>query len=577
MLTAVPLVRERPKPFRTPGLSLSSYNQIQLESPGAPENIVGRDCHYVATCYYVAILITGSKTRSSENNIMTSVDTSERWRNGWLTPVIMALTCVFLWGAMFARIADKNISIDKDWLTLDLCGIEMVHPGLHEQQIDLVKKIVAASGDDQAVYRATLRANYCNNYPFTSLSIYLAGKWQTYFGVGPAEDYPTFLTRTLWYGILGSGELLGIACLLGLFFLTTGALRTTIFVTVGLGALYYLTIPQPVTAWFLYQSTPAPPARVVNWINVLGLGLHSWFHPNIPYSPFSVFPRCLCALLSFAAFAIRWSGRPRAAYWVPLLVGGIHQSTALILLVALVSCDLIIRPREFARIGIALPIGVNLLITLLRDRMFAILGFSPSGGMVTVAILLCLVLVLAMLRPVRAACQAGWSFIAAWRDRTIAAVPLPFADALVLFAAWLGLILISYLASRDDAWYRLIYFWSELSPRYIGMFQLSVIAGILYPLVIWMQSARPVIGNVVTASVAVAMLAIATSQVMPARDGFASQMRAAQAYEKTTSQRRDVYAGTSTPTMRDETSWYYLLVRNAILGDRSLTAFFGKT
>jgi hypothetical protein len=510
-----------------------------------------------------------------------SVGVTERWRSAWLTPVVMALTCVFLWGAMFARIADGNIGIDKDWLTLDLCGIEVVHPALHEQQIDLVEKIVAASGDDSVVYRATLRANYCNNYLFTSLSIFLAGKWQILFGVSPTENYPTFLTRALWYGITGSGELLGIACLLGLFFVTAGPLRTTIFVTVGLGALCDLTVPPPITSWFLFQGTPTPPAMFVNWLNVLGLGLHSWLHPGNAYSAFSVFPRCLCALLSFAAFATRWSGRPRAAYWVLLLIGGIHQSTALILLVALVGCDIVIRPREFARIGIALPIGVNLLIALLRERMLAILGFSLSAVVIAVAILLCVVLVLAMVRPVRTAFRAGWSFIAAWRDRTIAAVPLPFADALVLFAAWFGLILISYLASRDDAWYRVIYFWSELSPRYVGMFQLSVIAGMLYPLVVWMQSARSVTGNVITASVAVVMLAIAISQIqmMVARHGFVSQAITAQAedYEKATSQSRDVYAGTTIPTTRDETSWYYLLVRNAILGDRSLAAFFGKT
>jgi hypothetical protein len=113
------------------------------------------------------------------------------------------------------------------------------------------------------------------------------------------------------------------------------------------------------------------------------------------------------------------------------------------------------------------------------------------------------------------------------------------------------------------------------------MFQLSVIAGMLYPLVVWMQSARSVTGNVITASVAVVMLAIAISQIqmMAARHGFVLQAIAAQAedYEKATSQSRDVYAGTTIPTTRDETSWYYLLVRNAILGDRSLAAFFGKT
>jgi hypothetical protein len=508
---------------------------------------------------------------------MTNDHAFEGWKRFRLLPLIMALTCVFLWGAMFARIADRAIGIDKDWLFLYLCGIETVHPGLHEQQIDLVKKIVAASGDDQAVYRATMRANYCNNYPFTSLSMYLAGQWETHFGVSPAEDFPKFLTRTLWNGILGSGELLGIFCLLGLFALTTGPLRTTIFVAIGLAALCYLTIPPPKTTWFLVQSTPAPPAPIVNWPNVVWLGLHSWFHPNAPYSPLSIFPRCLCALLSFAAFTIRWSGRPGSAYWVPLLVGGIHQSAAPILLLALVCCDIVIRPRELTRIGILLPIGVNLLVIFLRERMFAILGFSSSEVVIAVAILVCLVVVPAMLRPVRTAFQAGWSFIAAWRGRTIAAVPLPFADALVLFAAWLGLILISYLASRDDAWYRVVYFWSELSPRYIGMFQLSLFAGILYPLIVWMESARPVTSNVVTASVAVVMLAMATSLMLPERTGFAAQMRGGPAFDKVTSQRRDVYAGTTRPTMIDETSWYYLLVRNAILGDRSLSAFFGKT
>jgi hypothetical protein len=508
---------------------------------------------------------------------MTNAASSEGWKRFRLLPVIMALTCVFLWGAMFARIADRSIGTDKDWLFLYLCGIEIAQPGLHEQQIDLVKQIVAASGDDQAVYRATMRANYCNNYPFTSLSMYLAGKWQTYFGVSPEQDYPTFLARTLWSGIIGSGELLGILCLLALFVLTEGPLRTTIFIAVGLGALCYLTVPPPFTNWFLYQGTPAPPAMVVNWPNVLALGLHSWLHPGAPFSPFSVFPRSLCALLSFAAFAIRWSGRPRAAYWVPLLIGGIHQSTALILLFALICCDIVIRPREFARVGILLPIGVNLLILLLRERMFAILGFSASGVVMAGAIGLGLIVALAMLRPVRTAFQARWSFMAAWRDRTIAAVPLPFADALILFASWLGLILISYLASRDDAWYRLVYFWSELSPRYIGMFQLSFIAGILYPLVTWMQSARPGMGNVVTASVAVVMLAMAIIQIAPERTGYASQMRGIQSYDKVTSAKRDVYVGATRPTMRDETSWYYLLVRNALLGDRSLAAFFGKT
>lgn len=508
---------------------------------------------------------------------MTKTDASALWKRYRLLPVIMALTCVFLWAAMFARLADRNIGIDKDWLYLYLCGIEAVQPQLHEQQVDLVKRIVAASGDDQAVYRATVRANYCNNYPFTSLSMYLAGKLQTWFGISAAEDFPGFLTRSLFYGIIVSGELLGIITLLTVFALARGPVRTALFLAIGLAAVFYLTIPPPVTNWFLYQGTPAPPAMVVNWFNVLKLGVHSWFHPGGPFSPFSTFARCLCALLSFAAFAIRWTGRPVAAYWVPLLVGVIHQSTALILLVALICCDIAIRPWILARARILLPIVLSVAITLLRDRIFELFGFALSYVAIAAVLSLGLIAALAMVRPVRAAFLTGWGMIEAWRRRTLEAVPLPFADALIIFAMWLVLILISYLASRNDTWYRLIYFWSELSPRYIGMFQLSFLAGILYPLIVMLQADRPKAFKWVTASAVIVMLGVAISQATAERTGFASQLRGAKAYDKVVSERRDVYVGDKVPTMRDETSWYYLLVRNAILGDRSLADFFGKT
>jgi hypothetical protein len=488
----------------------------------------------------------------------------------------MALTCVVLWGTMFARIADRNIGIDKDWLYLYLCGIETIHPELHEQQIELVKNVVSASANDNVVYRATMRANYCNNYPFTSLSMYLAGKWQTYFGVSPAEDFAAFLSRTLWSGIIVSGELLGILSLLVTFAVTKGPLRLTLFLTVGLCALYYLVVPPPSMSWMLYQTTPVPPSRLVSWLNILGVGLLSWFNPGAAYSPFSVFPRCLCAILSFAAFALRWSDRPSRAYWVPLLISIVHQSSSIILLFVLICCDIVIRPRVLSRASYILPIGVNLLVILLRERMLSILGFSSYEAVIVVAIFLGLGLVVAILRPARAAVQAGWTFIVKWRSRTVEAVPLPFADALIIFAVWFVLLFIIYFASRNDAWYRVIYFWSELSPRYVGMFTLSVAAGLLYPLIASMQSARPRTEGFVTVVVAVLMLIGAAGQMAQDRGGLASATKAAQRYEAT-SLSKDVYVESTRPEMRDETAWYYLLLRSAILGDRSVSSFFGKT
>jgi hypothetical protein len=510
---------------------------------------------------------------------VTATILSRGWKSFRLNsflPLIMALACVVLWGSMFLRISDRNIGIDKDWLYHYLCGLETVHPALHEQQIELARDVVSASTNDQVVYRATLRANYCNNYPFTSLSLYLAGKWQTYFGVGPTQDFATFLSRTLWSGVIVSGELLGILCLLVTFYVTKGVVRLSIFMTVGLCALCYLIIPPPYMNWMFYQLSPVPPSPRVNWINISEIGLRSWFNPGAAYSPFSVFTRCSVAMLSFTAFAIRWADRPAAAYWMPLLVSGVHQSSAIILLFALICCDIVIRPQIFRRASCLIPIGMCLSVIFLRERMFSILGFSLSRVMIIAAIVVGLVLVIAALKPVREAVRAGWSYLEEWRGRTIAVVPLPLADALILFAMWFVLLLISYFASRNDAWYRVIYFWSELSPRYVGMFQLSVGAGVIYPLVATMQSARPATERVVTVCFAVLMLIGAVSQLAVERDGISSAIRVARRYEES-SLRKDVYLGSTRPEMSDETTWCYLLVRNAILGDRSISSFFGKT
>jgi hypothetical protein len=193
-------------------------------------------------------------------------------------------------------------------------------------------------------------------------------------------------------------------------------------VAFGLAAILYWAVPLPVTNWFLYQSTPAPPAKLVDWSNVLLLGLHSWLNPGDAYSPFSVFPRCLCALLAFAAFALRWSGRPAAAYWVPLLIGGIHQSTTAILLFV---PDLLRHCHPTAGAGARRHPCSNR-----RERCGRLParthvcdpGFSTSDVLIAVAIMLGLVVALAMSGPVRAAVRAGLSRIAVLRSHTVEGV-----------------------------------------------------------------------------------------------------------------------------------------------------------
>ena len=83
---------------------------------------------------------------------------------------------------------------------------------------------------------------------------------------------------------------------------------------------------------------------------------------------------------------------------MPLLVGGIHQSTALILLFVLICCDIAIRPWMLARVRILLPIGLSLAIIFLRDRIFELFGVALSDVAIAVALSLCLIAAIAMSR-----------------------------------------------------------------------------------------------------------------------------------------------------------------------------------
>lgn len=490
--------------------------------------------------------------------------------------MLLALAVVVFWGATFLNVANRNIGIDKDWLNLYLCGIETVHPALHENQIEMVKDIVSESTSDQAVYRATLRANYCDNYPFTSLSMVAAGEWQKHLGTRPSEDFSTFLSRTLWSGVIISGEVLGIVCLLFVFLTTTGAVRLSLLMAIGLCGWWYLALPSQQVSWMFYQVTPAPPAMIVDWPNIAALGLRSWINPGAAYSLFSAFPRCLCAMLAFTAFAIRWSGRPAAAYWIPLLVSFVHQSSASILLFGLICCDIVIRPWIFKQVSCLVPIAAIALVVLLRERMLAILGFSwwwiAAAALTAVGVAIFIL----VLRPVRELVRGAWSHIVAWRQQTIEAVPLPFADASILFAVWFVLLLISYIVSRSDVWFRVIYFWSELTPRYVGMFQLVVVAGFMFPLAVVVQSRWPRAVRFGAVCIAVLMLIAGASQLGMKRSGVAAMTMMARAQDAK-SLKTDSYAGPARPDTRDETTWYYLLLRSALVGDRSIDAFFGKT
>ncbi|MCA1501837.1 hypothetical protein [Bradyrhizobium sp. NBAIM14] len=489
-----------------------------------------------------------------------------------LVSLIAVLLSFVVWSGINARMAATNIGIDKDLLYLFLCGVEQAGQVSHDQQDKLVEHLTAVRAGEHFIYRAKMRAAYCNNYPFTSLSMYFTGKVQQSLGMtAPERDFPEFLFLAMWWGMALSGAILGILCLLIVFWAARGPLVIPLFGAIALAALFYVTIPPPSLSWSLYQSTPTPPAPLVTLHHTFWLSLHAWLNPTGAYSPFSVFPRCLSAMIAFAAFALRWSGRGGLAYWAPIAVSFVHQSEAPILLAVMIACDLVARPKELLRPACMVPILLTLVLTAMRERMLSIMGLSAVQIVIVLGVPIGLALLIFAVPKLRAASISLGSVVNRFRANCFERVPLPVADAVLILLGSFVLVLLCYVVSRNDHVFRVIYLWSELYPRYIGLFQLPVFAGLIYAAWLWVLAKRKTATREALAVVSCLMLIIAVTEWKRPWNSTAGFIAHARTLENALGQHYKPIEGSFSKT---ETPWYYLMLRRAYLGGSGLDEYF---
>lgn len=491
-----------------------------------------------------------------------------------LASLIAVLLSLVVWAGINGRIGENNIRFDKDLLYLYLCGVERAGQVSHDQQDKLVEHLIAVSASDHSIYRAKMRAAYCNNYPFTSLSMYFVGKVQQSLGMtDPARDFPAFLYLSLWWGMMLSGAFVGILCLLIVFWAARGPLVFPLFAAIALAALFYLTVPPPNLSWSLYQVTPTPPAPRVSLHHTFWLGLHAWINPGAAFSPFSVFPRCLCAMIAFAAFALRWSGRGGLAYWAPVTASFVHQSEAPILLAVMIACDLVARRKELLRPACMVPILLTVVLTVLRERMLSILGFSWVQIAIVLVVAVGLALLVVAVPKLRSAVTSLGSIIDRFRTSWFERLSLPVADTVVILLGWVAVVILCFAVSRIDQVFRVIYLWSELFPRYIGLFQLPVFAGLIYAVWPWILTKRTTATREALAVVSCLMLVLAVAQWNRPWIPTAAIVAQSQAFEKLLGQH---YAPDEGSFSKTETPWYYLMLRRAYLGGKGLDEYFAK-
>jgi hypothetical protein len=459
---------------------------------------------------------------------------------------------------------------------LFFCGVELADPAQNAQQAELTERLVAVGANDHLLFRANMRASYCNNYPFSSLSMYFSGHIQSYFGItDPAKDFPRFLASALWWGLVIGGGLLGLLCvLIALSTLADDVLFFAAATALAVTAILFVLVPPPALSWFFLQAQPAPPARIVNLQNTLGISAYSWLNPTATFSPFSVFPRCLCAMLAFASFALRWSGRNGLAYWGPFLVSFVHQSEAPILLATMICCDIAARPPSLVRLNVALPIALTIVTIVFREHMHSILGFSWSNGpAVVIPLLVVIGVTLGVAVPrFRSVVVSRWRVVELWRVALVRDLSLPVCDMLVIMATWLLVFVVSYLVSRHDNVFRIVYFWSELPSRYVGLFQLPVFVGFAYLIVAALGRFGANAAQVTTAALSCVALGVAVggadltfgrAEALTAQSQHIDQMA------------EESYPGDQQGFML-ETAWYYLMIRHSYVGGKTISDYFGK-
>lgn len=492
--------------------------------------------------------------------------------------IVALLLCAVLWGALFARMAERNIGTDKDLLYLYICGLELKEPARHDQQLELIRQLVSISASEHLIYRATMRARYCNNYPITSLSMAATGGLQRSFGIAdPEQDFPRFISTSMWWGMTLSGAILGLLSLTCVFVAARGPLMLASFGAVAIAALLYVLVPPPSLSWMLHH---APPTRIVTLPNTIGVSLHSWLNPTGAFSPFSVFPRCLCAMLAFAAFTLRWSGRNGAAYWIPLIASLVHQSEAPILLAVMIACDLATRPASLLRPASAVPIGLGVIVIALRENMFSIMGLSGIATVKTpsvttsiaLAAIVCLAAAVLPLPAARATIKECWNAIKEWRARLVERLSVPFVEAVIIVLIWLVVLLICY-AFRRDTFPRVVYLWSELPSRFVGLFQLIVIAGLTYPVWLAIIGIRPRATREAMAVISCVAIALATYQWTRPWTPTSSLVNGARLTEERIA---TGYSGEEGSYSRIETPWYYLILRQSFVGGDGLAEYFAK-
>jgi len=144
----------------------------------------------------------------------------------------------------------------------------------------------------------------------------------------------------------------------------------------------------------------------------------------------------------------------------------------------------------------------------------------------------------------------------------------------VILVGWVAVVILCYVLSRHDQVYRVGYLWSELYPRYIGLFQLPVFTGLIYAAWPWVLKRRATATREGMAVVSCVMLVFAI--VLWARPWIPEAALVAESRAFDQQVRQQHYVSSEASFSITETPWYYLMLRDAYLGGKGFDTYFSK-
>lgn len=488
--------------------------------------------------------------------------------------LVAAVLCMtMIWITQFGKFADRYANpSDDDYVYLFFAGFQMFGPEsvktIHDRMLEY---LFHTAVDDDLYFRAVMRYQYVDNYPFTTGVIYLTGLALHAFQLAdPLKDFAAFLARSIYVSMIAVGVWWFAVTAAIILWLRDHRFAIAAALGMALATLSSEFIPSPTGSFnVIMQMTPTPPAPELSFQTVVATLIHHFISPSRMTSLFGIDPRNNMAVLAVGLFALRWTGRTAASYWLLVVFMFIHRSSGAFMLAIVLSCDLLVRARHLWRWPVLVPLLTCALLTVGQEKMAS--GLNLAGDYRSqLHILAGIVAILALMAwRYRHAIASAIAATANWQERRFARIPLTATDlAIFVFGFFATIPLVFVLIDHVDP-YQVNLLWSQLHLRVIGIMQWPILTGVLYLGLTQFRRAEPQ-WAAVSMTFLVSIFCVWQAAHHPWQGPTSKiQLAAGVAHRLATETPK-----LKTPTIRDEVVWYYAIAEEAVTGAPRLDQLF---